>query len=341
MRKKIVIVFSVVLAIIAVIPAIAQTDAPVSLSSSVDKSTITIGDIITYSIRVTHDEDVQVALPGFGANLGQFEIRDYEPFEPKKVDGKIITEGQYTISTFMTGEFEVPPTGILYLLPNDSTQHLLKTEPIKITVESMKASEAGDIRDVKAPLEIPLSWWYRLRWVVIGISGLLVIAIVILLIRRHKAGKSLLPIRETPPRPAHEIALEALDRLTASDLMDKEQVKAFYIDLSEIIREYIGRRYFVVALEMTTTEVLDGLKRVNLSNDIFQMFKNFLDRSDLVKFAKNIPSTESHQETVQMAYDLVHQTKAVEVVESVAPSEDKVEDVPVEEETEDVKEVAE
>ena len=129
----------------------------VSVSSQVDKARITIGDLIEYSITVVHDKDIQIEMPGLGANLGGFDIRDYNVVEPEKRDGMIVSGVQYTISMFFTGEFEIPPLTVAYYTPDDSTAKYLTTEKIKIVVESVKPSEAGDIRDIKTPVELPPS----------------------------------------------------------------------------------------------------------------------------------------------------------------------------------------
>lgn len=195
----------------------------------------------------------------------------------------------------------------------------MATPSIKIVVESVKPSEAGDIREIKPPVEIQLNWWLLLMK--IGV-GLLILGIPIggfFLYRRWKSGKGILPVREEPPRPPHEIALEALDKLGTSDLLEKGEIKLFFIELSEIIRRYIGGRYFVVAMEMTTTEVLEGLSNVGLNDEDFSLFEMFFRRCDLVKFAKHKPSPQETEETVQTVYDLVNRTKIV--IE--APSGDK------------------
>jgi hypothetical protein len=286
-----------------------QDEGPVMLSSAVDKNRIHLGDLIHYTIQVVHDGSVQVEMPGFAANLGQFEIRDYSISDPKKSDGKIITEASYTITTFFTGEFEIPPVAVTYTMGTDSAR-VLMTESIKIVVESLLASEAGDIRDVKDPVEIPVDWWHRLRWPLVGLLAVLLVAAAVFIIRRYRAGKSILPVREAPPRPAHEVAIEALERLIAADLIGRGEIKQFYIEISEIIRQYINDRYFVVALEMTTTEVLSGLTAQDLGEEIEDHFGTFLNRCDLVKFAKFIPSENQHQDTVKLAYQIIDETKA-------------------------------
>ena len=48
----------------------------------------------------------------------------------------------------------------------------------------------------------------------------------------------------------------------------------------------------VPAREMTTGEVVAGLRRAALGPDICAAFQRFLDRCDLVKFAKHRPSDD-------------------------------------------------
>lgn len=286
-------------------------ESPVSLSSRVDKSKITIGDLITYTVTVTHDEGVKIKMPGLGANLGGFEIRDYNERKPVKEEGKIESSVDYTISTFFTGEFEIPPLTIFYALPGDTVYMPLTTEPIKITVESVKPSEAGDILDVKVPLEMPRNWWITLRWYVIGSAFLAMIVLSIIFYRKRKKGEGLLPVKKEPSRPPHEVALEALDRLKDSDLLQDRRIKEYYIELSEIIRHYIEGRYFIIAMEMTTFEVMMALTGAGVSEEEYDLFYSFFESCDLVKFAKVIPSDNKNLEIMEDAYELVNRTKVI------------------------------
>jgi len=306
-------------------------EPPISLSSSVDKSRITIGDLITYSIMVSHEPDIQVMMPGLGANLGGFEIRDYNVLDPQKKDSRTISRWEYSISTFLTGEYEIPPLSIQYVVPGDTIPKILTTEKIKIVVESVKPSEAGDIRDIKPPVEIPRKLWYTLRWIILGVTITALALLVVILYRRRKAGKSLIPFRDVPPRPPHELAFEALARLRDSDFLEKGKIKEFYIELSEILRRYIEGRYYIIALEMTTTEVLQGLAGEEFPGDEYDMLQRFLDQCDLVKFAKVIPSKEEHDSILTLAYDTVDGTKVI-VEEDTQDDPDK-KDIPESEET--------
>ena len=300
----------------------------ISVESKVDRSKVTIGDKIRYSLIITRDENVNVQMPGLAENLGMFELRDYDVLEPVVQDGKIIDQTDYIISTFETGEFEIPPLTIHYSIGADSTKKALQTEPIKITIESLNPDQSGDIRDLKAPLEIERDWARIIRFAVAGFLGLVVIALVIIIIRRYKQGKALLPRKLKPPRPPHEIALEDLDALTASDLLEKGETKAFYSELSDIIRRYIEGRFFIIAIEMTTGQLLANMREAEVDDEYCDMMQQFLSLCDMVKFAKYVPPNSEKEYAVATAYDFVHRTKLIveEEKEIEESSQEKIEE---------------
>jgi hypothetical protein len=285
-------------------------ESPVAVESRIDKSSITIGDTVRYTVRLTHDADVKVNWPALGANLGAFEIRDYDKPDPREVKGRTVEEISYTISTFDTGRFEIPPLTISYQTPPDTSWHDLPTEKLEIYVASMRPSQDGDIRDIKSPWELPRDWK-----AVVLVAG--IVALVLLLAGlgfyywRKRQGKSLLPEKKEPARPAHEIALAALQKLRESDLLATGKIKTYYIELSEIVRRYIEGRYFVPALELTTGELMDNLKTVALEADGKERLRDLLESSDLVKFAKYEPTPNEHERAFQLAESFVNMTKLV------------------------------
>src|SRR5207237_4529758 len=64
-----------------------------------------------------------------------------------------------------------------------------------------------------------------------------------------------------PPRPAHEVALEKLDRLGAYGFLENADNRPFYFAVSEVIREYLGARFGFDSLELTTDELIAELRR--------------------------------------------------------------------------------
>lgn len=292
--------------------AFSQSSSPVSVESRIDKTTITIGDTVRYHVRLSRAPNVQVRWPGLAANLGAFEIRDYDKPEPREEKESIIEEVAYTISTFDTGTFVIPPLALQYLALPDTAWRQLETERLEIRVNSVLPSEAGDIRNVKAPWELPRDWRTIILISAIAAAVLLLAGLGYYWWRRRQ-GKGLLPKSEEPKRPAHELALEELQQLRASDLLQRGEVKAFYSILSEIVRRYIEGRYEVMALEMTTYEVNQALRKVESNLNACDEAREILEASDLVKFAKLIPPIEQGETLINRAEAFVEATKPIVV----------------------------
>lgn len=290
-----------------------QSGSPVSVESHVDKTSITIGDTVRYTVRLRRDENAQVRWPSLGANLGVFEIRDYRKAEPRAEKGGIVEEISYTVSTFDTGRFVIPPLAINYLVPPDSTWRALNTESLQIYVRSILPSEAGDIRDVKAPWALPRDW--RRVILIAAIAGaVILLAVFGYLWWRKRQGKSLLPQRLEPSRPAHELAQEELRQLRESDLLARGEIKLFYSLLSEIMRRYFEGRYAFMALEMTTAELIRELRKLEPTENACADMQELLEICDLVKFAKHVPAADEAGRLLDLAEAFVEKTRPVVII---------------------------
>ena len=322
--RKLIIIDLFILIIFSFVLSVNQlmaTDGKISLEAKVDKNKITIGDLIQYSIVVTRDENVDVEMPDLGANLGAFEIRDYNDPDPEKRNGEIVQRREYSISTYDIGDYEIPPVTVRYSVGEDSVWKELTTENIKITVESMKPSEAGDIRDIKPPLEIERDLMRIMRFVAAGVIIVLIGILVFIYIKRRREGKSFILYRDKPKRPPHEIALEELEQLLGGQLLEKGEIKPFYIRISEIIRRYIEGRFFIIAIEMTTTQLINNMNEAEIEKEDVQLVEDFLMQCDLVKFAKYIPTSEEHQKVIDQAFEVVNKTKIIIEPETTAEEE--------------------
>ena len=342
-RKSIIINLTILILVLFGLPVnqLLAANGKISLEAKVDKNKITIGDLIQYSIVVTRDENVNVEMPDLGANLGAFEIRDYNDPDPEKRNGEIIQRREYSISTYDVGDYEIPSVSVRYSVGEDSIWNELTTENIKINVESMKPSEAGDIRDIKPPLEIERDWMRIIRFVAAGVIIVLIGILIFIYIKRRRQGKSFIPHREKPKRPSHEIALEELDQLLREQLLEQGEIKQFYIRISEIIRRYIEGRFFITAIEMTTTQLIDNMNEAEIEKEDIQLVEDFLMQCDLVKFAKYIPTSEEHKKVIDQAFEVVNKTKIIIEPETAIEEEEpkSEEQVEIEEATEEAKSV--
>jgi hypothetical protein len=287
-----------------------QEEKPlIEVNSAIDTSLITIGDRITYSLTIEHADTLRIAQPGEGVNLGQFEIKDYKIYDPIKKNGRIYKKYEYVISVFDTGKFTIPPFPIAYF-PTDSTANykIIEASAINIYVKSVIQDEKRELRDIKQPLDIPYNYFFLISVIVIG---LLLIGVGFLSYKFYKKRKEKGYLFKAPEplRPAHEIALESLDILLTRKLIEQGKIKEFYSELSEIVRRYMEGRYYVAALEETSAEILTEMREQDITQDLYEKLKELLVLSDLVKFAKYLPTDEENKNAPENTREFINQTK--------------------------------
>lgn len=290
----------------------AEQQPLIEVQAKVDTSVITIGDQITYSIIINRAKDLRIIRPGEGLNLGSFEIKGYHFPKPVERDGRIIERFDFTISVYDTGRFVIPPYPLAYF-PQDSSKkyQIIEAPSIEIHVKSVVSGEgAKTLKDIKAPIDIPFNYKF---WLSVLIILILIAAAAFIGYRmwkkRQQQGYLIKP--PAPPRPAHEVAMEDLQALFNSDLLDKGQVKEFFIRLSDIMRLYLEGRYFIRALEETTTEIMRDVRRHLSDEEQTELLHNILTLSDLVKFAKYRPAKDEIAAVKEQSVAFVQATRLV------------------------------
>jgi hypothetical protein len=302
------IAYLLLLLLVASLPAAQDR---ISVESKVDKPEITIGDIVRYTVVITADTSLKVDSLEVGSSLGMFEIKDYVPREEKVREGfRVITES-FEITTFTTGDYQIPSLTITYRTTDDQVK-TIDTDPIAIKVKSLLTGEdAEDIKPLKAQKAFEPGFPYLL--VIIGAIILLAVAIFIYIYRRARKPIELLT-EEIDTRLPWEIALQELGELNDAELIAKGEYKLFYLKLSEIFRRYLEKRYGIKALERTTWEIIAEFRQLGLPAEEEKIIAAFLDDCDLVKFAKFLPTADQAESDFQRAREFVLNTRSLPYV---------------------------
>ena len=303
------LLFPAVLCGLAVVTPRAETSVDtvaslpgIEITTAVDRAEVYIGDLVEYTVSITYDTTYELEPPPLGANLGAFDVKDYQPdIETRLPDGRINSKTIFKLSTFTTGDYVIPPVPVVFRLPDSSVKVLL-AEPVPIRVLSLLA-EAGDsldIRPLKAPYAFPADYSAYLLW---GGAGALLLAAGLLFWwwRRRR----LQPAEPVDTRDPWEIAFERLARLSQRNLPDAGEMEEYYMELSETLRWYLGRMYDIDVLEMTTDEFCDRFATVELPADTYNQATAFLKHADLVKFARYTPPRERAEEDFTVVYRMV------------------------------------
>ncbi len=279
----------------------------------VDTTVIHVGDPVSVVLRVDHPADWAVRWAD-SLDIAPFEVLEYAVTAagagPAGGAGSASGDGAMsaaalTVTSFELGELEIPPIEIVVAGPDGAVQ-VLSTDPFRIGVVSVGLDEGGEIRDIKGPLGIARNWWALVPWLLLAAAA--GAGAVYVYRRRRTRPATEVAKPKVPPRPFHLVALEALDELERSSLLERGQVKRWHVRVSEIIRTYVEGQLEVPALEMTTGEVVAGLRGAALGGRVTGAFHAFLARCDLVKFAKLRPGSDESRELLGAARSLVRMT---------------------------------
>lgn len=176
--------------------------------------------------------------------------------------------------------------------------------PVQVQSAVDKKAQAADNA---APLDIqrfdPRPLWFG--------AGLLLLALVFFAWRwwrKHRPAPKAAPA--PPPRPAHELALEKLAKLEATDLIRRAAFDRFVDEASDILRWYLGERYGFSGLDRTSTELLAALENVYDARLNPEQVRSILDSADMVKFARAESSAQACAALLTQIRQMIHTTKA-------------------------------
>tara|TARA_B100001123_G_scaffold450557_1_gene621958 strand:- start:4162 stop:5157 length:996 start_codon:yes stop_codon:yes gene_type:complete len=265
--------------------------AQARIRTDVDTTRVTVGDRIVLTVVVEAGPTARVEWPD-SLDLTPFEVLEARVPTAEVTGEGVSSTAVFTLAAFELGGLEIPPLAV-DVVGADGVVESLTTDPFGVEVVSVGADETGDIRDIRGPLGIPLG----VMRLALGTLILLVVAMLLYMVARWLWSRGDEPVRpalEPPPlRPAHEIALEALEALERSPLLERGQVKDYHIEASDILRTYVERSFLVTALEMTTHEVLASLQQAGVDKSFRSGLREFLEQCDIVKFAKVRPDTDA------------------------------------------------
>jgi hypothetical protein len=175
---------------------------------------------------------------------------------------------------------------------------------------SHSAGLTNELRDIKPPVVIPSGW----QWVWWAVGALATAALLYLAWRYWQKRKAF--VAPVPIIPAHLRAKQKLEDALALIGQPRE----FCILVSDTIRWYLEERFDFHAPERTTEEFLHELKGTSLlTPDQKTSLGEFLNRCDLVKFARYEPAEPELRELHASAVRLVEETEPPPVSETTPP----------------------
>ena len=279
---------------------------------TIDSAAILIGEQTTMRLTVTADKDrpVQIVIPNDTLMAG-VEILSLSKADSTEIENdRLVIKQDLLITSFDSSLYLLPPLKVIDEVDTVySNQVALKVSTIPVNVD--KPEEFFDIKDVWKP---PFVWadYYPIIYGIL--LALFLICLIAYIVKRIRARKSLIPFKKEEPKlPPHEQAIKELDDIKRQKLWQQGRSKEYYTQVTETLRKYIVARFGINAMEMTSGEILDLIRKNTEAQSVYDNLRQILSLADFVKFAKMKPLPDENDLSLMNAYLFVNQTKIEEV----------------------------
>ena len=263
----------------------------ISAIASINKDSIYAGQPIEYYLNINIPKDYIIEWNNFNDTLSHnIEILDVsEATEMLTNNGKDLTISKtLKLTTFDTGYVEIPRLNIKYHKTIDDTStYEFKTNILDLYVKGVSIDTTNAYRDIKAPIKQNFTFEESVPYIggVIILAGL--VLLIIFLVRYFRKKRSVGEIEEVKPKiPAIVTAREKMLKLKDANLWQSGKLKEYYTDLTDIVREYLEGQFCIEAIEMTSDEIVEEVKKLGLDISTQNKLQETLLTADLVKFAK-------------------------------------------------------
>jgi len=302
-----------------------KTQAQVAIvSTQVSKDTITIGDTLTFSLKLKNldPEKSNITFPTFQDTITSSVhiIKENNKIDTLSANKNlVILRKTYVISSYDSGQIIIPQ--LPFILKVDTVLDTIYS-PIQsffvklVPIDTLKVP----LKDIKKPLGAPITLKEIIdrfgTYILASVLLLIIIYLLIRYFRRKKEGKAFIEFKKTQ-EPPHVIALKKLEELKNKKLWQHGKVKQYHIELSNIFREYIENQLKINALEQTSSEIIHSLKKTDkIDGSLIKDIEKMLEISDLAKFAKYQPLPDENDYAWKKVYEFVITTMPKEEPEN-------------------------
>lgn len=251
-------------------------DPAVTVTATASKAEVSLGEAFVVQVTAKGPAGTDWTFPA-GLGDDKLELTSLPAAGAPAAPGS----HRYRAQAFALGDLSLPPITVRYRLP-DGNAGEAKTDPVPLRVLSVLPRDPKQqvLADIRGPVSIPIG---RAFWV--GFAGLMLLlgALTVWLLRRRRREA---PVPAVPPLAPDAEAISALDRLAAEDLLGRNQGRAFYIALVEVIKRYLTRRLDAGILEMTSSEAAALLRDHPIGRDVLARSRELFGAADQVKFAR-------------------------------------------------------
>jgi hypothetical protein len=275
-----------------------------SFELKTNKDLIAIGEHVELTMTINSIEGALVEFPQLTDTL----VKNIEILETGSIDTIQNQNGAFSfiqkliLTSFDSGYYAISPR---YAKINGDS---FASNPILLGVQTLDIDTSSQYFDIKGVAESDISIMELIEEYWPWLAGFVAIAALItfIVLRFSKKKEQVIIEIPKPKIPPHIIAIERLEKLKEKQLWQEGKTKAYYIELTEVLRWFIEQRFGVYALEQTTDEIMTSLRRLpNIKEEDKESVYRLLFLADLVKFAKEKPVGSENEQYFEMTKSFV------------------------------------
>jgi hypothetical protein len=149
---------------------LADAQEEIEATARLDKNVILIGDHIKVDLELRTSKNVDVIWHRLTDSIGQLEILQMSPIDTLDTNKLRIYKQRLIITSFDSGYYYIPPVVFGYKISGDTSIYPVETNALKVTCKPIGIDTTKGIKDIKGPLEEPVTIDEYIIYIIIGVA---------------------------------------------------------------------------------------------------------------------------------------------------------------------------
>lgn len=274
-----------------------------SLKLHADTNTIRIGEQLRISLEGNVPAESKFQWPRMPDTISRLVLVSESNIDTSVQNDRWKIVQSFTITSFDSGQVNIPALTLAH------SGQKSRSAPISLAVLMPEVDDEQDYFDIKKTLEVSRGVWEVLRWILLALGILGVIALAFWWWRRRQKGAT---ESVDPGLPPFEKAQGQLAQLESKELWQNGQIKEYYSELIDILREYLEGQFAIKAMESTAGELVEKVKDIHESPEQERQMREILLTSAMVKYAREKPGAAMNEKALSEIRTFVERTRTRE-----------------------------
>lgn len=297
--------------------------AQVVVENRLDSTEILIGQQVRFQVKVTANAGQFIEFPRLkGKNMiPGVEVVDITAPDTSWLNNRkrMCVERTYLLTSFDSALYFLPPISVTV---GGKRYAAAKGIGLKVNTVAVDTTKVDRYFGPRADVEGVFVW--SPTWFLLSVLLVILFTVAVLLIYRSRSQRPMVRRKILPPPlPPHQIAQQEIEKIKSSGAASRDD-KAYYMELTDVLRTYIEQRFGFNAGKMTSAEIISHLMQVDNAEALREL-RQIFETADLVKFAKHHTHINENDANLLKAVAFINSTK----LESKEPPKPIIQEIPV------------